>query len=442
MTFFENYRQLALEDLNDEDSPLSHIWAESHGLSSATEEWDLVRKARPRSTLFPDSLRAKSALRPSGYALWDWIVCGGRPKTRRGAYDRIQAELRADDFTAIRSTNRYWVEHMWPRYAARQLGDGSPILDLSSLPRTEAEGILKMAHHMAHVRGDAKARKAGGWSSFMATSRSFAQAIAELAVSRELNLPVNPELKNSLPWGVVAVPSPRAGFTERPAVLQVPFSHRSNPSDDLLYVCVGVEAGVDPLQVTDITDRTSPVDWWSYQPLRLHICGWETAAWVFSQETARLMKFGWESTDKQAVTTLCADLLPVTGLAQMLLPRPATPQGYKPLGEWLEEDWERPGTPSLPCPACLLRPLYSSPSFSLPGWRGMFDPDLAEKDQRLVRKEFNKTLRSALRSVHVQKGAQSVEGEKEYTRKYRVHRDLWEAKLKTIKEKDRKRRRG
>jgi len=442
MTFFESYRQMTLEDLHDEGAPPSGIWTESHGLSSAVPEWFGARKVRPREDLFPYALRDKSPTRENGYALWDWIVCGGRPKSRRASHDRFQPELTVDDFSVARSTNVYWAKSVWPQYAARAMDGGSMILDLSLLPLEEADQLLKMAHHMAHVRGDAKARKSGCWPNFMATSRSFAQAAAELAVARQLDLPIDPTQHNSLPWGVVAVPSPRAGFTERPAIMQVPFARRSNPSDNLIYICVGVEAGGDPLQVTDITDKTSPTDWWSYQPLRLHICGWETAAWVFSQETARPLKFGWESTTRQAITSLNADLMPVTALHHVLAEHRAAPKGYKHISEWLEEDWERPGTPSLPCPACLLRPLYPAQSFRLPWWRSMFDPDLAEKEQRDVRKAFNKTLRSVLNSVRIEKGQQGALTPKEYARKYKLNRDLWEAKLKTIRAKDRKRRRG
>jgi hypothetical protein len=444
MAFFDLYRQLCLEEMHNEGEPVSDIWVEHRKVCVFNPEWQDVVKVRPRSDLFPFNVFAPSPYR-SGYALWDWIVAGGRPRTRPLSQDRVNNRQYAADIAVKRGHNKRWCNHVWPLFAAGRLSEIDEIIDLPSMESGRGAKMLVLGHYMAHRRGDKKERPNGFWPSFMSTSSHFAQAMAELAVAEFAGIPINPHEDNSLPWGIVACPSPRTGFTDRPPILQQHFDLKTDPTNGLAFVCVGIEAAPPPLSVITLSSKKSPLDWWSLQPMRLHVCGWETAAWVYSQEIAAPLKFGWDPRSiKSAFTSPCADLLPMPGFKDFLeeARKHPTGEGFESLDFWLEQDWDKPGVPGLPCHACLLQSSGIDANFSLPSWNRLFDPKEPEAVMNEVRKDYRKRLRAVLHLIKKAKAEAAGLSISAYAKIHSKRRNLWEEALKDKRQAAQRRRRA
>lgn len=367
MTFFSLYKQQVLPHLTsyaDIDQP-TYPWIANPRVGLHRPAWDVIKET-PSVDLLPDNPLQKSPYREGGYAMWDFIAKNARTNMRRALSDRDPVPV--DQLTPTRGGfNQQWMSYMASRYLSHADDDTGYIIDMLKEPHIGAR-ILDVAHAITHMRADKHIAKTDFWSQYMTLSQGFLQAIAEVSFAKSMLLPINlfaDDPAEVLPYGIRVVPSTRVGFSVRKPYLQVPYSKYTEPDKTLIFACVAVDIGTDPVSVSMGTQGVDKDhDCWSYQPRRTYVVGWETAAWAYSQDLCRTERVGWSKPEERISFTMTgADLLPPTVLHKYL--RLATDElgapgkEYIHINEWLEGKVEQMNrleacTQTLPCRSCLL----------------------------------------------------------------------------------------
>lgn len=421
--------------------------------SSEDRGWAEVFKSHP-CDLLEDGFLSVSSKRSSGMAAWDAAVACGAMSHRLEPVPGV--ERRTEDVPTVCNTNEFYRSGIW-----KCIADGvhSPyVVDLEDSAYPEM--LLDFAHTLAHVRGDVGYRKSGYWHTYCATSYFFAEAAAEIAVATAFDLPVDFNRYPILPYGIRALPSPRIGFNERRPAMQLPVDVAKNDVDKIgAYVCVSVEPGHDPIShLEDVDSKVSDNDWWSYQPRKLVLVGWDTPLGLCSRDLTSMSRVGWEPTFKRkAFTEPCDDLMPITSLQSYLEEAKGTPPGdsFKPLSWWVENSSLLSGrtrTPFLPCTSCLLfHPSVDNGLRAPAKWR-IFSNEIPrwvdkkglELDNSKVLKDHKELLKKALKSVWRSKmryvgTAPDVAA---FKRLRASRRRLWDAHIKEERKKWKRRRRS
>ena len=415
--------------------------------------WGINRKVRtsPRiqsiragniRELVPKYFNQPSSIREDGYKMWDFILAshaqGVRNIGKPIRYSDTQEEKK-------RSTNSYWYEDMWKKYVYQDHGDLNDVSTgcLNFQNRDDSWKLIDLAAQVAYKKGDLHYRKSNYWEDYACLSHLFAQAIADITVAITLDLPLDLAKKNPLPYGLVARPSLRAGFSpESGPLLQEPITPSMSVDENLVYVCVAIEAGPDPLCTTTRAKTYTKDCAWSYLPKKAFIAGWETAAWVSLSTFASLDRIGWSRLEgaKGALSTHCKDLVQFPQLQEavdsLTIGVDPLPLEYQKIDYWLEKDVHKSQTDVVPNESCFLvndsaESMLSHPSYSKKFIRMAKKGEVKSEDQ-LELEEYKSNLflafnsiRSARREYHVSTYPSVLEarsrrnGRKEYVKKVR-----------------------
>lgn len=454
MSFYEHYR-LFVGELTKTIVEPAPAWPWSACRRCSVSEdpgWAEVTRHAPISLLGEHKFLESSKIRRTGMALWDAAVAAGVPAVRIGG----RGTPRAEEVSPCMSVNSYYEDQMWKKVATGKSDDFIVRLDRIGLGKK----ILDLAHIRAHQQGDCGYRKSGWWSSYQATTYSFACAIAELTVAQAYDLPVDLNAENVLPYGIVAYPSLRLGYKgRRNPYLQVPTADSKKHVDRVgAYVCVSVEPGHDPVAILDGVDsKRHEKDWWSYQPKIGTVVGWDTPAGVLCRDLARPIRVGWESVyNKKSFTVPSSDLLPPPTLHDYLEEARehwgALPDTYLPVSWWTYNRDEVVGvdrTPRLPCHSCVMFHPTVDGGLRAPAKWLVYSNEtpkalkgqVEEQDHEKVLKAHRKALTKAFRTVIKEKQESSRCSRTEYQRESAVLRNSWEGRLRLERAKETRRRR-
>jgi len=416
------------------------LWG-SNRKARTSPEIQKIRAANCRE-LLAAPFNQPSEIRKDGYKMWDFILAshaqGVRSIGKPVRYSDTQAEKK-------NSTNGYWYNDVWKKYVYQDHGDlddkSAGCLDFQS--REDSWQLIDLAAQVAYKRGDMQYRKSAYWEDYASLSQLFAQAIADITVAVKLGLPLDLTKKNPLPYGIVARPSLRAGFSDESSpLLQEPITPGMSIDENLIYICVAIEAGPDPLCTTTRAKTYTKDCAWSYLPKKAFLAGWETAAWVSLSTFASLDRIGWSTLGgaKAALTTHCRDLIQflqlqevVRSLAENCGPLPLD---YQRIDYWVEKDVHKSQTDVVPNESCFLvndsaDGTLNHPSYSKKFIRMAKKGEVKSEDQ-LELEEYKSNLflafnsiRSARREYYVSTYPSVIEarsrrnGRKEYVKKVR-----------------------
>jgi hypothetical protein len=333
-----------------EQGPVSP-WASCSDARFYEPHWDEVLDALPLS-LIPDNLFSRSKFR-DGYAQWDAIAAAGVTECRGTSVLASNAKEK-EDVLPVRKKhfNNWWFNHVRPVRARGEHVEPPYYRDLRW--NSDAMEMLSLAHTMTHYRCDDDIEKLDDFYLHGTTAFEFIQSAAELFVADVFGLRIDPKPGNltALEHGVYVYPDIRLGFEENPPQARMPAPERGHKvfDDILVVVLVVVELGPDPRLLTAGTPN--PIeDWWSYQPSRMYVAGWETALWMSQQKTKRGYKVGCSTPPKTEFVSHVNDLLPPHMLKGFLQDLPKSEDKRFNIGlSVLDKVVER--TPLLPCNSC------------------------------------------------------------------------------------------
>lgn len=353
----EAYWKHIPEKLEGSANLYSDIWGSSSKVKKASADIRQVRQT-PCTMLLPKHFAEKSEIRSEGYKMWDFIMASHAQGTKLKRKPLSYRDLTAEKGVV---TNSYWFEDMWQKFVYQDEGDfhneKKGCLDLRQMD--DAYKYIDLASQMAYSIGDKEYRKSNYWEDYNSNSYHFAKAFAEITVAMLTGLPMDLSKKEPLPYGIVVRPSLRMGFTEETApILQEPITANMSIDENLIFVCVAIEPGPEPVAVTSSYGRKTKDCAWSYLPQKVAVAGWETAAWVSLSTVTSLDRIGWtDLKSKAALSTHCKDLIQFPTLKRAISSliesegRPS--ENYKYLTHWLENGYY-PAREVLPCPSCFL----------------------------------------------------------------------------------------
>jgi len=388
--------------LQGSDNLYSDIWGSSNKIRKAAPDIRQVRLT-PCNTLLPNNnLAEKSEIRPHGYKMWDFIMAshaqGTKLRTKASSFRNLAPEKGL-------TTNSYWFEDVWQKFVYQDEGDfhneEQGCLDFKRMEG--AYRYIDLASQMAYSKGDKTYKKSNYWEDYSSNSYHFAKAFSEIVVAMVTGLPLDLTKEEPLPYGIVVRPSLRMGFTEETApILQDPIKPNMSVDENLIFVCVALEAGPDPAAVLSSYGKKTKDCAWAYLPQKAAIAGWETAAWVSLSNVTSLDRIGWtDLTAKAALSTHCKDLINFSSLQRvidtLISNGEQLTENYKYLTHWLEHGYY-PAREVLPCPSCFLTTNdYESP-FQHPAYADKFK--LGYNEQLAAElNEYKKTLMKGFTSI-------------------------------------------
>jgi hypothetical protein len=397
----EAYWKHIPEKLSGSANLYSDIWGSSSKVKKSSPD---IRKVRltPCSSLIPVHFAEKSEIRPEGYKMWDFIMASHAQGTKLKKNPTSFRELTPDKGVV---TNSYWFEDTWQKFVYQDEGDfhnqNAGCLDLRRMD--DAYKYIDLASQVAYSIGDRAYRKANYWEDYNSNSYYFAKAFAEIIVAMLTGLPVDFSKKEPLPYGIVVRPSLRMGFTEETApILQEPITTHMSIDENLIFICVAIEAGTDPAAVLSSYGKKTEDCAWAYLPQKVAIAGWETAAWVSLSTVTSIDRIGWtDMKAKAALSTHCKDLIQYPTLkraiSSLIESEGRPPDSYKYLTHWLENGYY-PAREVLPCPSCFLSVRDHESPFQHPTYATKFKlrpgtPLMGELN------EYKKTLNKGFTSI-------------------------------------------
>jgi len=305
---------------------------------------------RPVDELFKGNPFEPSRFRQEGLAVWDLALRVGR-KPGNAVKSSYRALRRV-----MPTVNSFWADTM-SRVALfdRSYSKEKHCVDYSLQPH-----LLTLAHEIAHSRIDC-IPKADKRYAFCSSSHIFAQAVAEVTVAWVFGLPLRIGAKNSLPKGLVAVPTLQFGFTD-PRTIPAMVVRMKEPhvvqDVDSVFILVSIQPGYDPLAVYELGMPTasSEYDKMAYLPYIATIAGWETLAGLTCGVECTCERFGPYDPGCDCCLGLSVyDLQPPKTLPTVFSMLTDRMIGYTRCEDLLSGPPVFPTTPGLPCLHCLLK---------------------------------------------------------------------------------------
>jgi hypothetical protein len=343
---------------------------------------------------------------------------------------------------------------MYSLYGTRRCYESEYVVDL--VMEDFGPRILQIAHAVAHEQVDKILTNGQFWDIHMMNTRVFVQTVAELAFAKMFNLPINLFNKGPrLPFGIAVRPTTRIGFSTNKPVLQEPYSTAIQADQTLVFANVAVEIGTDPAAVALGCNKFTPdQDWWAYQPIRVFFTGWETAAWVYSQELHYMERIGWARTAKAAFSCSVEDLLPAPCFDSVYLAKARTVieagNEFQPMDNWLDK---RPPnelnaalvcTPPLPCVQCMAYNRLSENGLRQPplAWKIANRQHVVDKETAQDMKSYRESLRSAIKWVTKAKSRKYGTGYRTSSSMFRkTHKQVFAEKRRLTRKRNRDKRR-
>ena len=369
LEFFENYRNFVFvgktgvgcyhDDL--QYGPMAP-WTPYNPYTVNSAAWNQLTAA-PRELLFPRH-PFESGSMSGNFRLWDYIMTAGITKVRQSASLVATTTMRNLQSLRDGGLNDYWTSNMKHAFSF-DVPDSPFIVDLRCTP--EGRRIVDAAHGLAHYRCNSRLYDTtSGVKLHGRLTDEFHKACAELALGYLTGIPVDIASKGvdvPMAYGLSVRPGTTLGFDIEMPVLNVPIrADMSNTvNHTLAYVLAVVQVGHDPHRFVNRSgDPNYPRDWWAYQPIRVFIAGWETAAYVYAQDLVFADSQYWHPRDHQCGFGVhVKDLMPSTTLeyytALGAKHWPAD-QRYVDVKTWLDSDSCAhlvDMTPPLPCNTCM-----------------------------------------------------------------------------------------
>jgi hypothetical protein len=371
--FFRNYKALLFDgeralDRFRPDTETGPVdpWVSAVPYNIYEDEWPQI-VAAPRYGLFPDS-PLEPGRAPCSYRMWDWILSGGISAIRGD--ELLEPHHSARALKPVRDfiVNTLWMEDIRDAFSHDDYRGLEPyVIDFSAMGRKGQE-LLEAAHVLAHRRGTGKLADASNRMLLHGRmTEDFVKAAAEVAVSHVWGLPLDVDAVGedvSMGLGIRVSPCTSLGFDEDAPVLRLPVrkSMRAVVNQVLACVCAVVQIGHDPARVSSpALERDEIKDWWSYQPVKVFLAGWETAAWMAMQELVWPDPVFWrQGRPKCDFGSPVKDLLPMTSF-RYYLSLASQHFGklswqYMQVDDWMASNMyghAKSMTPSLPCGYCL-----------------------------------------------------------------------------------------
>lgn len=353
----------------------------------------------PTAELLTDEPWAASSHRSMGTQQWDVIASNGAPALRN---EFVLNNKNVDPVKPKRAIefNDWWCKKARGARSRNEALDSSGQFNLDW--SRAGDERLHRAHALTHYRMDDTVTKVNDLHLHGLHGFAFLQAMCELWIASVYNLPIDPkpDRRTALPYGIYVYPDIRIGFEEDPPEARMPLPTRKGMQvvdDILVVVCVSVDIGVDPVEV--IGGRANPLrDWWSYQPARLTMVGWETALWMTAQEVRRGRRISFSVPPEMEFVSPANDLLPpymlsdyIDGARSMPIP---DRYSYSRTEEAIVSGAAH--TCFLPCNSCFVPNIHVEDGLELP--KGMKpkqwnDPDFEEWG------EYRTQMRKAFRAV-------------------------------------------
>ena len=363
LLFFRQYRDYVFPPMGDYLDQAKYgpadPWMDNCAYTPAELEW---LHGQDRKNLFPEQ-PFQAGMQPGRYAMWDYIISGGVSALRPSG-DLI-ARTTAKALTPNRDepVNTFWLEHMKQAFAFKK--DNPYIMDFRQIP--EGRRLVEAAHALAHHR--CNERLVDTTSTLKLHGRlteEVLKAASELAIGYATGIPIDVTSRGpdvAMAHGLCVRPTTQLGFDMDLPSLRMPVRHRMTDvvQKHLAYVCAVVQIGYDPARVFNRASTGNwPVDWWSYQPEKVYIAGWETAAYMSMQPIVFSDSMFWR--DRKMLGDYachCRDMMPAPTLAHYLnLGRAMMPAGeqYVDVKKWLDSNECSAmvdTAPPLPCHTCM-----------------------------------------------------------------------------------------
>jgi len=348
-----------------------------------------------RRNVFPDNPFACSFIPPRlpgesrGYRLWDFILSSGISEMR-GKQDL--SPVSPNDVKSKKApeyVNTQWTQEVQSVFVQShgfneplKSGFGRCVCDLP----TQAAGKrwLDAAHVLTHKRCDRVLAHIKSCPMFRhgILHQQFCKAAAEIAIADMFDLPLDTSSEGlyvTMPYGIYVSATTSLGFNMQPPMARLPLISGMQYAMNkvLAVVCAVVQTGHDTLNILNPGSKANfRSDWWSYQPVRTLLAGWETSAWLAAQQVVYperttfhdskrfIGEFAAHVEDLQSMATL--PYLIIEGRKHVpasAYEHPGNPR-FSKLSDWLESEdlafW-MDNTTALPCNTCMCVPWGMSP---------------------------------------------------------------------------------
>ena len=369
LEFFRKYREFIFSGspaVNEymtgaENGPVPP-WSDYNPYPCPSDGWTHLLSFS-RKDLFPVH-PFQEGMAPGTYRMWDYILTGG--VSRQRVSTTLCSSITGKTLQPAREEclNTFWLENMKHAFSFN-VPDSKYMVDFRCIP--EGRRMVEAAHALAHYRCNGRLVETS--SALKLHSRltdEFLKAAAEIAVGYYMGLPIDVKTQGvdvPMAYGIQVRPSTVLGFDIDMPVLRVPIRANMGPTINktLAYVCAVVQVGYDPVKALNSASESNyPQDWWAYQPVRVFIAGWETAAWMSMQKLAYPDTTFWRPRDNESdYACHCKDLLPATTLQHHVnVGREFMKPGadYMYVLDWLESNNCKTMldyAPPLPCPTCM-----------------------------------------------------------------------------------------
>lgn len=329
--------------------------------------------------------------------MWDFILANGSSGLRT---NHDSAKLSPWSIKSIYGTvaNPVMRDLLAARSSRITYGLHPYYCDLSLLP--DYRERLSLLHAMAHSANHDKPVPSSLQRQYTRFAEDMLQAAADVAVARTFGLPLRLDgAVTRLPYGLVACYCAKYDFGHRQPLIWFPAKIGGRQLLDQVFavVCVAVEIGPPPIEFVIPGHEPDPLNaWWSFQPVRTMVLGWETMDWMFGQEIASLVRYNIQDKTRLGFTALVQDTLPAHTLAHYL--EEARSQFGQPSADFVPLDrlqsLEPCVTPPLPCPLCAVFPYSVDSTLAQPSG---VPPRTLKKDP--VWAAYVKELKKVFRSI-------------------------------------------
>lgn len=434
--FFQGHHALLLNSgIVGSVSGLVSPWSRMAGLNTSDDAVQTAAADEP-AKLLPITPFEPSRHRAGGYAMWDFILANGTSELRTnpgntklssGTLKPVYPEIANPVVQELLSARSSRIPHPY---------------ECNFTQLQERRRHLMMLHALAHDANSNVAAPSALHRQYTMFAEDMLQATADAAVARAFKLPLRQDSSvTRLPYGIVACYTARYNYGNRQPVIWFPHDLGKRQLLDSVFavVAVAIDIGPPPIEFVIPGHEPDPLNaWWSFQPMRTTILGWETVDWMAGQEITALPRYNVQDRTRTGFSALIRDTMPPATFKYYLhearqhfttLYDDFTPiDDYQFLETWGLLAMDRP-VPPLPCPLCAIFPTAAESTLVQPKGVPSSNPDKSKEWT-----EYFKELRKVFKSIARAKNR--YEGRK-YRTAMQIMRKQWNRHCRILRKKHR-----